>query len=270
MKNIILILCLIPSLLLSSTTIGKITSFRGSADIVNNKVTKKATLGSDLVNHDQIVTYDKTKLQVIFNDETIISIGKNSKFSVDEYVNDGDNSEASFSMFQGAMRTITGKIGKMNPKKFKVKTKTATIGVRGTNFILAVNPADDDTVACTQGAIIVEGKNGMIDVPSGYFTRISANGDIQAIEAFTAGQLDNIISANFGKAVENAIVKKKKLSVGFGEADPMKAELPEQENPLATEEAQELVEETSTQITEQETTDYIDQHSQYFDQQPLP
>jgi len=40
------------------------------------------------------------------------------------------------------MECITGLISKVNPKAFKVKIKTATMGIRSTHFIVNANPQE--------------------------------------------------------------------------------------------------------------------------------
>lgn len=192
------VLLILPLLLFANATVGRITALQGKADIKQGDITRAASLGSELVKHDQIVTKEKSKVQVIFQDETIITIGKNSQFSVDEYISDGADSEVQLSLFKGAMRTITGKIGKANPQKFKVKTKTATIGIRGTNFIIIVIPGQGHIVVCTLGAITVQGNGGLINVPSGFMTRVNLRGEVQAVQAFNAGELAEILTGAFG------------------------------------------------------------------------
>jgi len=82
------LLLLLPNLLNANLSVGHITSLKGSADIKRENTSLKAVLGNELLKHDSIYTHANSKVQIIFNDETIMSIGKNSQFSIDEYLED--------------------------------------------------------------------------------------------------------------------------------------------------------------------------------------
>ena len=168
-----------------ANNIATITAIRGKADIQRADKNIHATLGSKLKQKDTIKTQDNTKLQLIFKDETIISIGKNSEFSIEEYLFE-DNQEpiAKFGMIRGAMRTITGQIGDIAPQKFSVATKTATIGIRGTNFSVFVNDDGSAQAFCTYGAISVRVAGVTHIVQQGFFIQVSPKGKIE-IKEFT-------------------------------------------------------------------------------------
>ena len=137
MKSFIKIVLIV--LFLGATLFGgdvaNITALNGEAFIKRDGTEIKATLGASLMEKDSVVTKEKTKVQIIFKDETIVTIGKNSTFSINEYLfEEKRESVAKFEMLKGSMRTITGMIGNVVPERFSIETKTATIGIRGTNF----------------------------------------------------------------------------------------------------------------------------------------
>lgn len=198
MYKLLVFLFLLPTFIMANTSVAKITSLKGSAHILRQELKQEASLGIDLIKHDSVYTHANSKVQIIFQDETIMSIGKNSHFAIDEYINDGDKSEAKFSLFKGAMRAVTGKIGKINPKKFKVKTKTATIGIRGTNFIVVVTPGENDIVACTLGGITVQGTQGEeVNVPTGFLIQVSVSGEVSEPQSFTPDELSDTLENGF-------------------------------------------------------------------------
>lgn len=53
---------------------------------------------------------------------------------------------------RGFFRSVTGKIGKIAPEKFKVKTQLATIGIRGTDFSAQLG-VDTASYICNRGEI---------------------------------------------------------------------------------------------------------------------
>jgi len=178
--------------------VATITALKGSATIQRNSKKIVATLGEKVDDNDNIITADNSKLQLIFKDETIISIGKNSHFSIKEYLfEDNQTPVAKFGMLRGAMRTITGKIGKIAPQKFTVTTKTATIGIRGTNFSIITDPSGSLQAYCTYGKISVTFNNKEYVVKQGFFVDITNNGKVH-IKAFSAKELKNMKKQNFG------------------------------------------------------------------------
>jgi hypothetical protein len=175
-------------------SVGSVAALKGKAAVIRNNTALPAKVGLALQKDDQIKTDAKTKMQIIFSDETIITIGKNSHFAVNEYIADSSDQKADFSLFKGTMRTISGGIGKANPSKFKIKTKTATMGIRGTNFIVIASPTEGDTFACMNGAIFIEGKDGTLDVPKGYLAKVSPAGGIGELIEVTPKQLDALMA----------------------------------------------------------------------------
>ena len=99
--------------------VGKVVSLKGEANIIRNNKTFQVTRNTFLKEKDLLITKNNSKVQILFKDETIISIGKNSSFKINDYLFENkDNVKAEFSMIKGVFRTITGKIGKIAPQNF--------------------------------------------------------------------------------------------------------------------------------------------------------
>jgi hypothetical protein len=129
--------------------VGIVTGFAGKASIERGDTTLPVALMEQIQKDDAIRTDAKSKVQITFADRTIVTIGQNSNFIVNEYLNDDTgNSKFEGSLTKGFMRTMSGKIGKLAPQRFKIKTKTATIGIRGTIFIVKTN--DDGSITNVQ------------------------------------------------------------------------------------------------------------------------
>ncbi len=172
MKYIILTLFLTSSTLLAN--IGKISAIHGKATLNRGNQTQIIHAGTTLEKHDSIHTQKGSKLQIVFNDKTVISLGQNSDFRVDEYIFDDKNVQASFSVTKGFFKSMTGKIGKIAPSHFHVKTANATIGVRGTTIIGEVS-SKLDIIACTYGRIVVTTPQGSVIVNKGERTIVKQN-----------------------------------------------------------------------------------------------
>jgi hypothetical protein len=156
MKKILLLLLLPFAILFAN--VGKITISSGDVTVTRDGKTQKATAGLILNEKDQVLTKAASSAQLVFKDGTAISLGANSNFKIDEYLFEESNAQKTnvkFGVSEGAFRAITGKIGKIAPDKFKIETKTATIGIRGTRFLGIIPRSGLETIACTRGAIII-------------------------------------------------------------------------------------------------------------------
>ena len=77
------------------------------------------------------------RAQMHFSDGAQVSLAPQTQFRIDEYSFAGksDGGEKGFfSLVKGAMRTITGAIGKTTRQNYRISTTVATIGIRGTEF----------------------------------------------------------------------------------------------------------------------------------------
>ncbi len=199
MKKLLFVYLSLAVLLFSS--VGKIAVTKGEVSVLRGGETLSVSSGFELLEKDTIVTGDGARAQLVFNDETVVSVGKGSEFLVDEYLfeaaADADAQKASFRSLKGAFKTITGKIGKVAPEKFKLATKTATIGIRGTHFLGKIN-VDGDKIACTHGAISVAAFAGgePVVVPAGQITSVLAGAIPTPPRKFTVLELNELNEAS--------------------------------------------------------------------------
>ena len=142
-------------------------AMKGSASVVRSDGSVDAKNGLSLLEHDRIQTQKKSRVQVMLNDNTVVTIGANSSFSFDTFSYDGTKkSKVAMSAQRGFFRSVTGKIGKMAPERFKVKTVSATIGIRGTDFSADVMD-DREIIKCYSGVISVTYKGEEKEVVAG-------------------------------------------------------------------------------------------------------
>ncbi len=149
-------------------SIGHIMALRGDVSVVRATTSIAATMGMALQQKDTIITKKSSRVQVMLEDKTVITIGSNSNFKFEEYSFDGTaNSKVSLKATKGFFRSVTGKIGKIAPKRFKLKTRSATIGIRGTDFWGDIAP-QKEVIACISGAISIElDRGGNFDIDAG-------------------------------------------------------------------------------------------------------
>ncbi len=110
---------------------------RGDVRLVDaNGIERPAIKGNTLNEGDSINTGGDAMAQINMADGGFISVRPNTRMKIDTYIYAGknDGSEKSFfSLLVGGFRSLTGLIGKHNKENYKIKTPSATIGVRGTD-----------------------------------------------------------------------------------------------------------------------------------------
>ena len=229
MKILFLTLFIITSSMFAN--IGKITAIKGEASVLRATKTLPLQIGFILKEKDTVNTGNNARVQIVFNDKTIISLGKNSHFDINEYLYDEQEptkTKASFKMARGVFKSITGRIGKINPKKFKLKTKTATMGIRGTVFFGKIADGKPDNIACTSGAITVSTPQGMVEVLAGQQTTVAA-GKLPQPPAAIPATLKAQFEKESGAADNEKESGQNDTTVGKQKANPLAQE--KKENP---------------------------------------
>ncbi len=161
--------------------IGNIAALKGLAIIHRDGKNINAKPGIEIEQKDNITTKAQTKVQVILNDNTVVTIGSNSSFSFLEFSQKKGEEKISMQSTRGFFRSVTGKIGKVAPERFKVHTVSATIGIRGTDFSALIKK-DLEIIKCYKGIIRVRYEGGFRDIVAGNFIRITPhNSEVKAI-----------------------------------------------------------------------------------------
>lgn len=120
------------------------------------------------VSAGEMVDTGTGRAQLRFSDGALVSLSPQTQFRIDDYQFRGqaDGSEKGFfSLLKGALRTITGTIGRSNRSNYKLGTTVATIGIRGTEFSVAYG--NSITVTTGGGSVEVCNAGGCLIVDSG-------------------------------------------------------------------------------------------------------
>lgn len=152
--------------------IGNIMAMKGSAFINRDGSIVNAFSGMELSEGDEVLTKEKSRVQIMLIDDTVVTIGSNSKFSFEEFSVKGPESKLTMKAKRGFFRSVTGKIGKLAPERFKVKTASATIGIRGTDFSGDIG-VDREVFKCFEGVIVVEFEGGVNELGAGMLMEVS-------------------------------------------------------------------------------------------------
>jgi len=182
--------------------IGNIMAMKGSAEVKRESKSLNASSGMELFQGDEILTKEKSRVQVMLKDDTVITIGSNSEFSFEEFSQEGENSKVSMRAKRGFFRSVTGKIGKLAPERFKVKTASATIGIRGTDFSGDIS-VEREIFKCFEGAIFVEFDGSINELDAGMMMEVI--GTKYEIQEFDASKVKDSIEKMEG--MKGVIIK---------------------------------------------------------------
>lgn len=159
---------------LAFASVGEIGQIKGSGVLERGKdVVIEGEAGVGVQSMDTAVTANGT-MRIDFIDETRVDITEQSRLVIDEFVYDPANDIGSLSMKAslGTVRYASGQIAKRYKQNVKIRTPSATIGVRGTDFIMVVDefggsmitllPSCDIAGDCFVGEISVETDAGFV------------------------------------------------------------------------------------------------------------
>ena len=125
---------------------GLIKVSKGSVQIQRGGAKVPATVGTAIRTSDVIVTGADGSAGITFTDNSLVSVGPNSVFAIDKYRFDTTTHAGEFegNLKQGRLAAISGKMVKQSPESMKIRTPSAIMGVRGTEFVVQVDaPAGD-------------------------------------------------------------------------------------------------------------------------------
>ena len=122
--------------------IGTVSEHKGSnCGIERNKQKISGEKGAGIESMD-IYTTGACVSNIIFKDDTKVRITENSRLFIDDFVFDPKASDAgklALKVGAGTVRYASGQIAKNNPQQVNIKTPTAAIAVRGTDFTMTVD-----------------------------------------------------------------------------------------------------------------------------------
>ncbi|MDO4230526.1 MAG: FecR domain-containing protein [Lautropia sp.] len=130
-----------------------------------------------------ISTGSDGRAQIRFSDGALVSLQPASKFRIDQYRFNKQEQRGFYSLLEGTIRAISGRIGKRDSEDFRLDTPSATIGIRGTEFVVqqyqcapqcAPGQKDGLSVAVTQGRVFVYNAAGNIELPAGRATYVAS------------------------------------------------------------------------------------------------
>ena len=191
-------------------SIGTVTAQQGpDAKLTRDKESLVASKGAELEMRDSIETAN-TKLNLTFEDDTKVAVTEQSKFVIDEFIYDPNERKGSLNMrvAMGTVRYASGNIAQNSRANVRLRTPTATISVRGTDFAMVVNEIGQSLVtllpSCPDFGLI-ENKDDENNCPVGEITVSTDAGMVIMNQAYQT----TVVAGSFQKPTEPRILTDK-------------------------------------------------------------
>jgi len=119
-----------------------------AAGEIINQNNEKLLSGSKIFYGDTIVVKPKSNAQILFLDETVMTVGEGTELTIDDFIYDPKTNNGNFvtNIKSGVVKTISGKISEKNPENLEIKIPNGSLGVRGTEFLVSLNDKKESTV----------------------------------------------------------------------------------------------------------------------------
>jgi hypothetical protein len=140
LRNVTLGFCLLAfaGLCEAAQDVGRVVALRGKATIERGGASLDAGVNAAILESDVIRTASNCRVKMRFVDDTVLTLGENSRLAVKEFIySKGTRGKSIFNLIDGKLHSVVGHT------KFEVQTPTAVAAARGTVIYFEVGNADE-------------------------------------------------------------------------------------------------------------------------------
>ncbi len=155
--------------------IGIVTAVNGQVTVVSTGVSESVTQGARVFLGDRFETGEGSGVKILFNDDTLISLGANTKYEITQFVYNPTMRKSLSNILTGKIKAIIQKFGGESNVEFA--TPNGVAGVKGTTIFI---DADKRVFFALEGELFVRGAipgAREIRIETGEFTAIGPNGN---------------------------------------------------------------------------------------------
>jgi hypothetical protein len=122
---------------------GQIKVARGAAWVERGGTRQPAQIGLRVQESDVVATGPDGALGIAFADDSLLSMGPNTVLAIERFAFDPTTHRGAFesSLRTGTLSAVSGKLTRQSPEAMKVRTPSAVLGVRGTEFLVRAGAA---------------------------------------------------------------------------------------------------------------------------------
>jgi hypothetical protein len=183
--------------------IGKVVAVRGTVIAVEENGQKRSLRLNAQVFVRDIIETGTGRIQLMFKDNTLITLGRNTKMALAAYEWDPEKNKAAMEtqIREGSFRIMGGAITRMAPENFKTTSVSGTIGIRGSMY--AGNLRGTRLTVLFHGGrgIYVQNRAGRVNIRRpGFATRVERGDKAPAsptrMSTSDLMELDALLSSN--------------------------------------------------------------------------
>lgn len=128
------------SLPAAAETVGKIKKMAGTVSVERAGKALPAKVGMGIDVADVIRTEAASAVGITTSDNALVSLGPNSELVVTQYTFNPTTHEGQMNaaLNKGSLSMVSGQLTRQSPESVKIKTPTAVLAVRGTEFFAEV------------------------------------------------------------------------------------------------------------------------------------
>ena len=121
--------------------VGIVKSVANEAAVLRNNSSLPAEANMKVMNGDVLKTGADGSLGLIFEDDTVVSMGPGSEFVIQDFAFSPAEGKLScvLKMIQGTFTFLSGQISKLSPENVRLQTPDATVGMRGTHVLIQID-----------------------------------------------------------------------------------------------------------------------------------
>ena len=155
---------------------GSVAAVRGEVRATGPRGDRLLAMKGPVFVSDTIRTGKGARAQLLFRDNTVVSLGENTVMTIAAYSWDAEKRDGAMKtrVEEGTFRVLGGLITRTAPKSFATETPAATIGIRGSMYAGSFHGNQLQVVFTGGRGIYVVNPYGQVDLDQpGYGTRVT-------------------------------------------------------------------------------------------------
>lgn len=176
--------------------VGSFTLVKPKVSLLRDEKELIPGAGHSVAIRDLITTGKEARARILFKDDSILTLARNTKLEIKEYLIEKDKRNSIISLQAGKLRTEVTKF--LTPEsKFEVHTPTAVAGARGSDWLSVVESNPGTTIYCLQGSISVVNPafpDQILTLTAGQYAVVEANMAPAFLGTFTPEMIQPIMN----------------------------------------------------------------------------
>ncbi|MBI4849384.1 MAG: FecR domain-containing protein [Nitrospirae bacterium] len=187
----------LPCIVLAVTDVGAVIAVKNKAVIERESKEIDAKVKEPVLSIDAISTREASRIKMLFRDDSVLTLGENSKVVIKEYIySEGKRGKSVFNLIDGKMRSVVGNT------EFEVHTPTTVAAARGTVIIFETGEVGGrkfTTILCVDGEVDVKNKDdeitGSTALTAGMMVTVFENEPVPAAIPAPASEVERLRSS---------------------------------------------------------------------------